>query len=339
MATYYCDPDANGNDDGSDWTNAWETFQQAADNVTAGDICYCRNTDTLTAPVDFDTNSGVNGTGYCKFIGCAADGSVDGTRFVLDANSAAAQCILSSTVGLIWLENIEMKNATGSGYDATGQSDNWVWVNCISHNNSNHGWDTTGCYAHDFIKCQGYSNTDSGFYLASQARYFLFLCVAYDNSDNGFYIYANQSTASHCITHDNGADSGDRGFGMNYHSQVLNCIADGEVEGIYLHNEPVRIYASRITNCTEGIDFNNNVGLCGWNLFHNNTNDRANPAAWSSVGLDAAYIQDESETNTNLDDQDADDGYENLANDDFNLKPGRTYNGDGSDTVGLNIGS
>ena len=110
----------------------------------------------------------------------------------------------------------------------------------------------------------------------------------------------------------------------------------------------VFIVANRITNNTIGIDLSTEQTITAWNFFDGNTDDLANPAAWAEEGAYACYICDESEINTNQTDDadpgaplhgDGDDGYNAQATEDFNLKADRTYNGDGTDVVGLNIGS
>ena len=104
--------------------------------------------------------------------------------------------------------------------------------------------------------------------------------------------------------------------------------------GIYAgsNNHAALLLANRVTNCATGINGNSTISIFGWNLFHNNTNDTTSATYLEAIPLD-------SDTDTNEYDPDADDGYEDAANKDFNLKTSRTYNGDGTDTVGLGIGS
>ena len=354
---YHVDPT-----DGSDtapydtWAKAATSLQTIADLATSGDGCYCRNTQTLAAPIDFDTNSGTTADGYITFIGCADNGdtgaedgtNVDGTPFVLDGNSAAAQCILATTHDYIRIENFELTGATGDGYDATDNADYWIWINCLSHNNGASGWDMDGCDFHTFIKCIAHTNVDGWSDLEYDNT--LLFCVSYINTDHGFTT-DNRTVFIGCLAHDNGPDAGDAGYSVDQgNCRFFNCVADGEVTGIELFQIDGQIIVGcRITNNAEGIDFSSELALCGWNYFHGNTADLANPVAWSDKGLYAAYIVDETDDgNTNISKDadwglgqatDADDGYENRANDDFNIKTSRTYNGDGTDTAGLNIGS
>ena len=338
MATYYVDPAAGGNNDGSDWTNAWTNVQNAFDAAVAGDTVYCRGTQTLGAKIDVDTNSGTLAVGYIKFIGCNAGGSVDGTRFVLDATDTYANCMDDAAAGqiYIWIQNFELKQATGDGFNGSvAATDYWVWINCISHDNGGSGWELSACDDFAFIKCQAYSNDSHGFSNMKSDTFFGF-CASWANGDSGYYSsYTNTYYSS--IAHDNGPDAADLGFKLGTAGRMLNCIADGEKLGVYLYGDMNIILCNRITNNEVGIDFSNEIGLCGWNLFHNNTTaDLANPAAFGAAY--AIAIPDDSDTNTNEIDPDADDGYNARATDDFNLKASRTYNGE-TEFVDLNIGS
>ena len=105
MATKYVDPAAGGSNNGSDWTNAWTDIQSAFDTCVAGDIVYCRGTQTLSVTIDVDTNSGDDTSGFIKFIGCNASGVVDGTYFTINGNAGAYHGLTFAAVGL-WLNVI-----------------------------------------------------------------------------------------------------------------------------------------------------------------------------------------------------------------------------------------
>lgn len=344
MATHYVDPAATGNDDGTSWTDAWDTLQEAADAAAAGDTVYCRGTETLAAPVDFDTNSGSLAAGYIKFIGCNAGGTVDGTYFVLDGNSAAANCIRGVTTAQIylWFENIEFKNATADGIAGIAGDDHWMFINCSFNTNGNSGFEYSNFDYLCLFGCIAHNNTDHGITnsLVNALVTKMAFCVARDNGDIGLRIRATSTTFG-CVTHDNGSDAGDAGIYIaGGGCLIANCIIDGEYTGIYnFSGDDTALFMNRITNNTVGIDFTNELTLCGWNYLHDNTTDLANPAAWSDPGIHAAYITWKSTTNTNKADTDADDGYNARVSDDFNLKTSRTYNGDGNDTIDLGIGS
>lgn len=341
MGTYYVDPNASGANNGTSWGDAWITLQSAADALNAGDTAYCRNTETLSAPIDFDTNSGSLAAGYIKFIGCNAAGSVDGTFFVLDGNGAAANCIRGITTAQthLWFENFEFKNATDDGVQGIAGDDYWIFINCSFNNNDACGFENSYLDYLLVIGCIAYSNSNHGFASALANSIFprFAFCVAHSNGDQGIRIRGG-GAAYHCLTHDNGDSAGDIGIAAaGSGTTIMGSVMDGEVNGMLASVDYTFFLLNRITNNTTGIDFGSKFVLAGWNYLYGNTTDLANPAAWSSVGIYAAYVAWKSTTNSNK--TGIDDGYNDRANDDFNLKASRTYNGDGNDVIDLGIGS
>lgn len=325
MTDYYVDPGASGANDGTSWTDAWEDIQTAFDTVTAGNICYCRGTQTLTVKIDVDTQTGDITNGYIKFIGCNAGGTVDGTRFVLDGNTAAAQCLYFAILSnYYWLENFEFKNATSHGYYAPSYGDNNIIINCIAHNNGGDGFyiggSTTTC-----ILCRSYSNTSDGFYLGAISVCLLF-CVSNNNSAYGMNCSTGTSygTIYGCIIHSNTTYGIEN---IDYAALILNNIIDGETTGLVINDHTARIIGNRITNNTTGIDLVTKLSIAGWNYFHDNTADVTNATLAYNIPYRAAltnHLMSAGIDGTNKEDVDADDGYNNRANDDFNLKASRT---------------
>lgn len=340
MATYYVDPAAAGNDDGTSWTDAWTTLQRAIDGTNgtqpvAGDIVYCRGSETLAASVDVDGNSGNNSTGYIRYIGCNASGVVDGTRYVLDGNSAATYCLNCSTE-FISFQNFEMTGATSHGvFQDVSTADTFYFGNCYVHTNGGAGFynnadATDGAY----FNCIIANNTNQGIYRSHFNT--IVLCSIYGNGDNGL----DGSSGDGCfaalnVLADNGDNDANATFDKNW--VFLNNVIDGTGQsgaiGIQSQgNGESTIIANRITNCSTGYDNNNDVNVYGFNLFHNNTTDISN-----TTGLFAAI--DHAGNDSNRVDPDAGDGYNNAATMDYNLVAGNTYVGDGTDTLGLGIGS
>lgn len=335
---YYVDPAAGGADDGTSWGDAWTTLQRAIDGTdgtqpVAGDIVYCRGTETLGAAADVDGNSGSAIAGVIKFVGCNAGGSVDGTRYVMDANATAASCLSSWSAGYLYFENFELKNATGSGLDMSVGGDNNIFVNCSFNNNGAHGVDTgSGSRYNKFIRCLFYANTNSGLYKAQYHT--VVFCAFYSNGDGGIASMYDQNTVVGNVFHDNGDN--DPQIAIDDWNIIMNNVFDGIDQtgetGISITGENNLIQLNRITNLATGLDAANEVQFYGWNYFHDNTNDTTNSTYAYPIPLDGT-------SNTNQADVDADDGYNASGTDDFNLKTDRVYNGDGSDVIGLNIGS
>lgn len=330
---FYVDPSDGGSDSGTE-ANPWTSLQSAADTAVAGEIIYCRNTQTLTAAIDFDTNAGGTASGRVLIIGCPTGSWVpDGTRFVLDGNSAAAECM---TIAVAYLEfrNIESKNATGSGIDPTSAGDDILWNNCISHNNGSHGWDTAGDRT-VYLRCASYSNGGDAWTSALSGTVWLW-CSAWDNTDDGILGSGTSCFVIQCATDDNGGSAGDRGIVLDRTSLAYNCVANGEIIGVQCVDIASMVIACRLTNNATGLDFTASAdnSIYGWNVFHNSS---VADIADASVGTNAIpFLAD---TDTNEIDQDADDGYANAATKDFNLKASRTYNGTTDYTVGLIIGA
>jgi len=322
MTTRYVDPAAAGADDGTSWTDAWTTLQSAADTAVAGDVVYCRGTETLSAAIDFDTNSGSAASGFIKFIGCNAGGSVDGTRFVLDGNSAATNCILLAAQKYIWWENLELKNATGAGWDATNA--NWgccAFVNCYSHDNSGRGFDAYFC--NDgvvFIRCRAIDNGSDGFFDTYYSTTRFALCYSAGNSGAGFAVeggVAGQLFVG-CVCHNNTDKGIDAEGGIN----AIHCVLDENgADGIIQDTNDYLglVLGCRITGNGDaageyGLDVSAGRVLYGWNFLVNNNSGAANGY------VDA--IPDDADADTN--ETSGTEGYTDGANDDFNLTDSAT---------------
>ena len=281
MTLRYVDPAATGNNDGTEWTHAWTDMQDALDTAVAGDVVYCRGTQTLSASLEIDTNTG-SATGWIKFIGCNASGSVDGTRFVIDGDDTATYCIdhKTNSISYLWFENIEVKQATGIGWNLTGILCNYMmFINCSSNNNGSHGWDNFTQSAH--IRCIAYENGGSGFNLPNNGS--LIFCRARNNTGNGFDLTAQLRTALiGCIADHNGGI----GFKDLYANIVLfNCVADHNTgDGVQMYSISYGInllIGSRITNHgTIGVDCSSKPIVEGWNYLQDNTGDNFQNATY-----------------------------------------------------------
>lgn len=321
MTTYYMDTAGSNTSPYDTWAKAATSLQTVADLAVAGDIVYCRGIQTLTAAIDYDINAGSNASGFIKFIGCAADGSIDGTKFILNGDSSAVNCILAAGKSYIWWENFELKNATGSGWDATNAYfTSLVFINCVSHNNGADGWNL---YYSDigkiiFIRCYAYSNSGDGFGQAYRGTIFYIWCISKNNTDGGF-----DSSTTHseymgiyygCIAHNNGGC----GF-KNTYQTLFNCISDeNDDDGVNVPAGIGLIIGNRLTDNgkdTTGHGINAVVRtLYGWNFLLDNDSG-------ATTGLIEA-IRDGSDADTN--ETSGTEGYNDGANDDFNLTSSAT---------------
>jgi len=367
MTTYYVDTTVSGGlDNGSSWANAWNDLQAAIDKpLAAGDVVLCysngdTNKESPGATIDFDGTSGSNSSGgYIKFIGCSTnsgDGSPDGTKYVLDGGGARDPIIALNSLR-IWIENFRFTNASGDGVNTGGINANiWVWINCIFDNNGDCGWScsSNSSSTHWFIGCQFYGNTGDGLEAIAASAYYTFVnCVVYQNGGRGIDgIQSQNGILSRCLIFDNGDSN--INLAIAHYSIIDSCIIDGTNQssenGIYLGGDLVYVFATRITNSVNGIEATDNLGIVGWCLFDGNTNDSGDATDTllyhlpfqSDLDLTSnkgVFSEGNPAGSTNKFDPDTDDGYEDATSLDYNVKTSRTYNGDGTDTVGFNVGS
>jgi len=313
MTSYYVDPAASGSDDGSDWTDAWTSLQSAADTAIAGDIVYCRGTQTLTATIDFDTNAGTSSS-VIEFIGVNSSGVRDGTKFVVDGNSAVVHCINGSTTpNYVNFYNFECKNATSNGCD--WDSDNGMWCDSSFNNNGSRGMSSYDSN-YMFIRCS-FNNNNEGLYSYYSQKYLF--CTFIGNTGDGICGY-NGRFVYGCIFADNGTDGVDvSGSGQWF----FNSVFDGN--GRYgLDGVGNTLVGNRFTNHTAsggaGFDANAGVHVIAYNYFEDNDTNILNDTM-------SQIIPDESGTDTNKYDQnDTNEGYISLTSgsEDYNLRSDAT---------------
>lgn len=317
MSTYYVDPAAGGDNNGTSWANAWTNFQSAADTAVAGDIVYCRGTQTVTSgnEIDLDTNAGNTINGFISFLGCDAGGDAGAGQFILDANSDGANCLkFTSTASYLRFENFTVKNATGDGVLRNGsQPKGWLVKECIFESC---GGDGFGDYLSEgmFIKCKFRNNTGHGIGNAcSNSRFWG--CQFTGNGGNGINN-ANYSgvAAMGCIFHDNALEQ----VHMAVAGTLINCVVDGEDDGtsgdgIYNLGSTNLVLGCRITHNDKGGEFGivvssaQSLSYEDWNAFYDNDTNK-------DTGMVHGGNDDETLT---------DDGYTNRGTDDFNIASGK----------------
>lgn len=330
---YYVDPAAAGSNNGSDWTNAWTSLQSALDTAQAGEIVYCRGTQTLTATLDVDTNSGTNASGFIKIIGCNSSGNVDGTRFTIDANDGSYHGItFAASMGLLyWWENIRITNTGTGNYDGvsinvTGSSSGYnTWINCSFDSCGRYGY--TPSYAATnslFIRCVFFNNTNCGIYGGQYNIYIA--CAIYGNGADGVGYRCGHFIG--CVIHDNT----DRGFEVEpYAHLIMNTVIDGNDNGGYRASSGTTaarhfLFGTRITNHSAagkiGLDANSEVVVTSHCYFEDNDGDNIqNASLHYNIPLEGGS------SNSNLEDlANTNEGYVDPANHDFST--GYTDSGD-----------
>lgn len=321
---FYVDP-AGDNSNGLSWATAWITIQTAFDTAVAGEIIYCRGTQTLAAAIDVDINAGTNAAGWIKVIGCNAAGNVDGTRFILNGNAADIHILTAiGAADMYWMENVEVKNTGGAaknGFNfSTSSIDGWILINCCANNCSGHGFFNSNIAFASFIRCISYSNTLDGFYGSNGPNRYFF-CCARDNSRDGFStLYID--VVYGCITHGNTDD----GIGvLRYNTCLINTVIDGNADdGIELAAStglptPL-IIGCRITNQSGagsiGLNANSEPVVIGWCYFEDNDGDNIqNATLHQFIPLEGGALT------SNLEDlANTEEGYVDKANHDFSTR-------------------
>lgn len=321
MTTYYVDPAASGDNDGTSWTDAWATLQSAADTATAGDVVYCRGTQSISARIDFDTNSGTYDGGYIKFVGCNSGGTVDGTQFVLDGGNNNIDGIYLNGRSYIWLENFKITQCDGTGAinSASVNSNHWVLNNVWLHDN-----DAWGFYNALYVpgvqlyRCLFSSNTLGGVYRPSTTTMTLFaFCEFIGNGVQDAYLVSSQVVFFWCLFRNNG-NEGIYAYGG---ALCLNCVFDGNTNDAVDFSydaaaQCVALVGCRVTNQSGGgavgllVSANTRATLFG-SYFGNNTTD-VTASRYDSVLVNGVDL-------LTLGGTDTDHGYVNSAGGDFNL--------------------
>ena len=320
MAVKYCDLDlGTGLNDGSSEANAWQTLQAMADGHSQNgwaNRCLIKGADTLSTPVDFDTNNGSTAIPIW-YVGVDASWNEDGTRFVADGNATASVCIhVNGRTGLRFL-NMEVTGSTGAGIQAdTAMNYYFGLQNAYVHNNAGYGLEdgqnvdgTSRLQRNLIVNCR-FENNLEGMIVPHYTG--MFNCRFMHNTNNGIKYHATRHAVSYysCIFHGNGLDGCDL---SGLHNVVVNCVLDGNgSDGLFLRNYYNSIIlGNRITN-------NGNYGL--YSQYEQRAWSDYNYFEDNAVGniSHAAHIEG---PNSIEDGGDTDNGYIDSANHDFGLRP------------------
>lgn len=283
MTTYYVDATlSTGANDGSSTTDAWRSLQEAIDQInqvghpTAGDVVLCRHTaspdETLAASIDVDGLTGT-ATDFIQWIGVNSSWVEDGTRYEIDGNSAAANCLNfnSATVDYTFWKHFVYTGATAHGvnHNTIGSSPHY-FLNCIAHTNARAGFygyrNTGGLY----IGCLAYGNGEEGFMVSASDIKLLF-CCSRDNTEEGFAdFYGVNVLFYNCIAFDNTKN----GFLLDLKDTMINCVSDNNTTSdLYINDSQTLIIGNRFTNAQTGfygLDANSYTFISGYNYFEDN---------------------------------------------------------------------
>ena len=322
MANFYADFDlTTGLNDGSSSANAFQTLQDVLDAIVAttivgGDVVLSTGTDTLLAvpsagviidPINPVIFRGVNSS----FVN-------DGTRAVVDCNSAVAGALRSTGSGIqgFEFENFTFQNSTGNFIDETAGSITFIgFKNCKFLNCGGYVFDAIDNF--NVIDCY-FSGTVSGDFFAC-SRFNVLRCFFIGGS--GYVTFqSNRYTMSDFIVHDYfiGTDI------TSTFASVTNGVIDTcSSRGCFIRNQNFHISNIRITNTATAIDASVNVDGSSYSntYFYN-------PTGTDIGGADSGNLRDYGYNR--LTGVNSGDGYNSVAGHDFRLTVG-------DDGVGVSI--
>jgi len=315
MANYYVRP-TNGNDSnaGTSFGAAFKTTQKGLDTAVAGDNLYlvAEAEEVIAAAINDNVNSGVAGSGgetvLINIIGVNSAGVNDGTRYVINGNSAAASCIIMNGVVRKVYKNIQVKNATSHGINFATTTVGVHFYNVVAHNNGGSGFDNNVSNTTNyFVNCCAYLNAANGWGTTNTTTYYqLHACAAYLNGNDGFQLGTVTHAISNCIAFKN-TRYGISGT-TNAYLSINNCILDSNLRGINFTSASRTLVAfCRLTNNTTAIQATTGSYVSFNNYYFGNTNK------FLATTGEIRY------TGTSVDM--ASDGYTDKANNDYSLLP------------------
>jgi hypothetical protein len=325
-------------DHGGSATAPYDTQAKAATSLAtilaippgAGDIIWCcdnAGAGETTAAALTMASSGTNAGGWIRVIGCNSSGVKDGTRYVIDANDGNYSIVDIAGQDLWWFENIEVKNndaAAGTVYGFVSSASNThgcVFINCCAHHCKSNGFDLGNMPSNSIcIRCVSYLNGVAGFRPGTNC---IVLCCAHDNTTIGFSMLSTPAAIG-CVAYDNTT----HGFNLTNSSILFNCISNSNtLNGLNKTADTALAFIAaigcRFTNndasgSTAGIDFNSDPGLTMCCYFKDNGDAAADDEINDVLVLNVPVAGNTANSNV-YDSTDADDGYADQANFDFNL--------------------
>lgn len=306
--TYYVDPAATGSNNGTSWTDAWTTIQTAFDTAVAGDIVYCRGSETTPAGIDIDSAySGNITTGLIKFIGVNSSGTNDGTYYTINGtgSSAGVDGLRPAGPDFLYLENIRVTAFAGDGMDNPGstESNNWYLNHCAFDHNGEEGIETNAIRFSLIFRCT-FNNNVNGMVTTGATPGSVMFSSFHHNSGVGAYA-SNENVGMYigCLFYSNGT------YGLTTASSgfVYNCSFDSNgtigFQTTSTNNSGILFIGNRVTNHSGtgdmGVNAQSRLSLYGFNYFENNTGDNiSNGSVALRLGVAGVDTNSEDQSNT-----------------------------------------
>lgn len=255
MTTYYVDPAATGFQDGSSWTNAWTSLQEAIDGGMSmtppadGDLVLMRGEETPSATIDWDSTGGSTYGGAVTYRGVNASGVDDGTRYKINGDS--------SRHTINWLtswtnaENIEINEGNHGFYKQNYSMKYYCnFTNWYIHDCNADGvyQGTGGANSFRWTRCRFEDNGGDGMEGGAGVVY---QCVFKGNSGYGVKMSGGQYgivlVDSLILDNNIGVHLSHYTYSFSY---VIGCVVDGNTStGISLGGSGIHsVYGTRITS-------------------------------------------------------------------------------------------
>ena len=206
----------------------------------------------MAADLDIDQASGTAGN-MIHVLGYNYNGgspTVDGTRPIIDADSAADHCILVDNRWRWRWENVEFRNSnTAANVAVTNTSAvfYWVFINCISRNAATQGWGRGNGSGEGFrdtfyILCQALGNGTDGYDIDESNNIY---CLSTAIGNGGFGMGGISPVVIGCVSHQNTVT----GIRVRWGAVVWNSVIDTNNDGFSPYNATL-VAGCRITNNT-----------------------------------------------------------------------------------------
>lgn len=247
MAIYYVRPtngsDANG---GLSHADAFQTFQKAADSVSAGDDIHLEPeaTETTAVQVDWNTAQGTAASHIRVFIGNTTDGARDDSlRYTIQASASMTNLFnVASGFG----DYVEIRGVIFDGNsNVTGDCVRWAdtslaarMVTCRFTGATGFGF-TTAAVGGWLVACEADNNGGGGIGADASDGWNCTLCIAHDNTGVGFHLRDNLLNyyANAAIDNTSYGFYLDASDGVNF---IGNIALQNDDHGVYILNSVER---------------------------------------------------------------------------------------------------
>mgnify|MGYP003645967506 CR=1 FL=1 len=273
MATYYVDPTASGNDDGTSLVDAWTSLSYAPLGLNgtapvAGDVVECipsgggATDETISSAMQFNGNSGNTTAGRITYRAYSATGE----RYIISGGGIATYCLELNGADWISLEGLEIKDATSHGIylNSYASYDSLLLNNIWSHDNDGSGFYSKGSSSTRYaitVRCMFSDNGLDGW----KGDGMVLGSCAHDNGSSGFTESSSHPTTTYidCVSFGNGVNGFDlRGYGNDFYL-LHNCVASGNTSlGMdFTGGMPAVVSGCRITDNGTGADASNGMDI------------------------------------------------------------------------------